>query len=239
MSKKLPQIALLILVLLIPGIGYSQGKGKTKTSKPSVDFSYLMGKFSTQPDYMADMEVNAMNHIIHQTFAKKSGKIRNEFAPFEDSVTPVSKLARMYKVIVIASPDQPIIVLDPQAKTFTELQDAPMLQGFDINKYLQTFNKFANQVIVQNAGQAQTNGYQATKYEMRFKREPHGINFFFATDYQDLLVKVETSNPREKFSFSLTNVSLEVPDKLFEVPAEYQKIDQAELKERFQALMAK
>ncbi|HNB74331.1 MAG TPA: hypothetical protein PKZ53_13395 [Acidobacteriota bacterium] len=239
MSKKLHYIVLLILVLLIPETGYSQGKGKARTSKPSVDFSYLVGKFSTQPDYVADMEVNAMNHIIHQTFAKKSGKIRNEFAPFEDSVTPVSNRARMYKVIVIASPDQPIIVLDPQAKTFTELQDAPMLQAFDISKYLQTLNKFARQVIVQNAGQAQTNGYQTTKYEMRFKRDPHGINFFFASDYQDLLIKVETSNPREKFSFSLTNVSLEVPDTLFEVPKGYQEIDQAELKERFQALMAK
>jgi hypothetical protein len=197
-------------------------------------FADFQSKMARQPDYMADMKIVLLKNVVVQRIARKGGKVRFEFSPFDDAALQVNEAARNYKIIFIAQPDQPWTALDPQEKSYAQLPDNLKTPAPDMQEiYRQVMgSKDEGKIVVDSLGFETVDGHETEKMRVRFKGEKGEMFFYIAKDLSNLLVKMETSDiyegrpavKDEKMSYSLSNISLNVPDDSFQVPKGYKSV---------------
>ena len=178
----------------------------------SDDPESLRQMLKTQPDYTAE-----------QRFAFSEG-----FGGFGANSKIVKMGNRQAEVtedtIYINQPGKPLIKVFPKRKEWSELK-----MGDSVD-FAFTPEALANRddTIFKSLGQDTVEQYSCIKFEVSFKDEKlKEMKFVFwaAPSLRNLVVKTETSlGQRIKFFTLLENVSLQVDEKLFRIPAGYKKI---------------
>ena len=93
-------------------------------------------------------------------------------------------------------------------------------------------------VKVEEAGEEQAAGHPTTKYRVTTEGQPGELNVYAAKDLKNLVIKLDGQFEGHTVQMQLSNISLNVPDSLFNPPAGYEKtytkVDVAALHPKFQ-----
>jgi hypothetical protein len=83
-------------------------------------------------------------------------------------------------------------------------------------------------VIVRDEGTQMMDGHQVRRLKLTLQSDKSDLFIYVAKDLKNLVVKIETGPESSlggaKLSYTLSNVSLDVPESLFEYPAGYEKV---------------
>ena len=220
----------LVVVLLLVSSAPCQPDARAQTSGPDViPFSTLLKIFANQPDCVvsylgsADLPSLGAKMSVRIRMARKQGNSRQELYPFENDTRVKHKADKDYKIVIINRPGQPSTALNPQTRTYTELPSGFNGMPFDIDSLVKTMDQ-SDEIRFERAGVETIDGYQATRIQMRSKGEKNGGYIYFANDPKNLLLRMETSGSAEKVSLRMSDLSLEVPDALFEIPSNYKRL---------------
>jgi hypothetical protein len=203
----------------------------------SISVAELLKRFGHQPDHQAD-RIFIINDISFKIrFAKRQGKTRQELYVLDDpTVTLRNQADRAYKIIVITRLGQPSIGFDPQQKTYAELPEgfgAAPLNIDNIESLLKAAAPEINKVKAQDMGSVNIDGHEATKIKMSIEGGSEEFMYlYFARDLNNLFIKMEGSGKywegadakTLKGSMRLSEISLEVPEELFQVPEGYKRV---------------
>jgi hypothetical protein len=202
-----------------------------------VSYTELLKRFADQPDHKADRIFIINDFSFKIRFAKKQGKTRQELYVLDDPTVKLRNQAdRTYKIIVITQLGQPSIAYDPQERTYAELPEAFKAAPLDVDNMeslLKTAAPEIDKLKAQDMGIVNIDGHQATKIKVSIGGESEGFTYFyFARDLNNLFIKMEgggkywegSEAKMLKGSMTLSEISLEVPEELFQLPADYKRI---------------
>jgi hypothetical protein len=224
MRKALHTFALVGIVILITNCKPSQSA--QKTAPQAISFATLLQMFADQPDHIADRTIVVNNSPMKMRFAKKQARTRQEFYPLDQAERLKNEADRNYKIITLIQPGQPSVALDPQERTYAQMPDAFNLVPFDIESFLKNAASEMNKVKIEKIGTENIDGHAASKIRMRFEADNEEMYFYFASDLKNLFIKMDSGTIKQlQGSYTVSNVSFDVPDDLFEVPKEYKKVD--------------
>jgi hypothetical protein len=196
-----------------------------KSRPAKISFEELLRLLANQPDHLADRTLAFNNSVVKMKFAKKQNKVRNEFYPLDQPGSAWTPAGRNYKIITILKPDQPMLALDPQAKTYAEAPTDFNPGSFDVESFIKAASGELNKLNALNVGTVLVGGKPATKMRVSFEGKREFMYFYFAKD-GNLLLKIDSGNIKQiKGSYSISNLTFNVPDELFEVPPGYKKVD--------------
>jgi hypothetical protein len=225
-QKRLFPIALATLVIALGCAGEAcvqEGKAE------SISFADFVQMLANQPDHMEDRALLINNGVIKIGFARKQGKVRYEFCPMDIGENLTDESFRTYRIVTISEANKPTFALDPQEQTYAEAPEAFTLASFfDLSSFVQRMVKSTGELntVITRTRAGMIDGHLATKVRLGFKGEKGAINFYFANDLKNLFLKMDADDVKDfKGSCSLSNISFEIPDELFEVPNNYKKID--------------
>lgn len=217
---------LVIIAALTFIVGCGQNASAQKSKSEVISFPDLLRMFADQPDHMADRTLVVNGGVIRIKFAKKQGRIRQEFYPLEGANSLKNGTYRDYKIITISNPNQPTLAFDPQEKTYAEVPEGFQMGSFDIGNFLQSASTQLGKVSAERVGVETVEGYAATKIRLRFEGEMEEMYFYFAPDLKNLLLKMDSGTIKQiKGSYTISNVSFDVPDMLLEMPKDYKRVD--------------
>jgi len=186
--------------------------------------------FANQPDFKADATI-VLADPIRMRIARTSGKVRLEWLNPVKAVRARRVAAKYYSTIVISRAGQATLAFDPQQKTFTEMPGDSTPPAPDMLQLLKDLmkGKEDQKVAVEDAGTADIDGRQVSRLKITSRSDRSELFIYIAKDLRNLVVKLETGPERflggKKISYTLSNVSLDVPDSLFEYPGGYRKVD--------------
>lgn len=217
-------LVIITALMLILGCGNDAGAQKTKSE--IIPFPDLLRMFADQPDHMADRTIAINDSLIKMKFAKKQDRIRQEFYPLDEAGSLKSDSYRSYKIITISRLNQPTTALDPQEKTYAEAPEDFKLVSFDIEEFLKNASAELGKIKAEIAGTEIIEGLKASKISVRFEGGTEEMYFYFANDLKNLFLKMDSGSIKQiKGSYTVTNVSFDVPDELFEIPKDYKRVD--------------
>jgi len=189
-------------------------------------FADLIRMLADQPDHMADRTVAVNGAVTKMKFAKKQDRVRQEFYPLDQATTLKNDSYRSYKIIVIGQLNQPSIAIDPQEKTYAEAPENLRIAAFDVQDFLLRASAELGQIEGERAGTEMVEGHKANKIRLKFKGSTEEMYFYFAEDLKNLFVKMDSGTIRQiKGSYTVSNVSFDVPDGLFDIPRDYKRVD--------------
>jgi len=224
---RLMLILLLILSIEPRPYAYSQ----TGTPNPislSTFLQILSDHADCQVEWFASAKIPnfGIDYTFRMRFAWKQGKIRRETYPFENDSNPKKRVNRNYKIVVIVRPGRPPIAIDPQRRTYTETPPQFNPAPFDIDSFIKAKAKGLEKFKFENVGRVIVDGQPATKIRWTIEGETGDISFYLAEVPKNLLIKMEMPDmPNgEKGSLIASNISMDVPDSLFEIPSGYRKV---------------
>lgn len=226
----------LIAGIVFPTASWEQSASTQNASRENDILTSVQTLFANQPDCVAYIAIVLVKDAIMQRFAKKQGKTRCEFSVFDLKDGNLQKVSND-RITVIAYPSRTWIGLDPQEKTYSELPESfrpDLLDAQELYKRV-VRTEDEHKVIVENVGAKALNGHRVQKIRVSFKgnKPENGIFFYVAKDLKNLIIKMEVndlyedqpSRKGEKLSLSLSNVSLNVPDALFQIPKGYRRVE--------------
>jgi hypothetical protein len=189
-------------------------------------FADLIRMLADQPDHMADRTVAVNGAVTKMKFAKKQDRVRQEFYPLDQATTLKNDSYRFYKIIVIGQLNQPSVAIDPQEKTYAEAPEDFKLAAFDAQDFLLRASAELGKVEGERVGTEMVEGHKASKIRLRFKGSTEEMYFYFAEDLKNLFVKMDSGTIRQiKGSYTVSNVSFDVQDGLFETPRDYKRVE--------------
>lgn len=219
-------ITKLFVLLTLPLLFMACGQNMNAQSKglPATDSKALSEIFSKQPDFTADVHLTVGGNVMEKKYARKNGKCRADQFPFNTGDPKVKEEYRFYKVVFIQNPGEPTIMLAPQEKIYMDWPATEKLPPVDIEQSWKEIATALNaqQFKIENLGIAVIDGQQTEKIRLYNGDGKEGIFLYIARGLKDLVVKIERSG---KFAYQLSNISLEVPERLFLVPGDYQKVE--------------
>jgi len=217
-------LVIITALMLILGCGSNASVQKPKSE--NISFPDLLRMFADQPDHMADRTMVMNDSVIKMIFAKKQDKIRHEFYPLDEADSLKSDSYRSYKIITISKPNQPTMAFDPQERTYAEAPEDFKLVSFDIEEFLKNASAELGKIKAESAGTEIIEGYKASKIRLRFEGETEEMYFYFANDLKNLFLKMDSGSIKQiRGSYTVSNVSFDVPDELFEIPKDYKRVD--------------
>jgi hypothetical protein len=225
--KPATRVGLTLLVIATAGFAQSTNAQKTKSTKSrKIPFEELVRMMADQPDHVADRTIAFNDSVVKMKFAKKQDKVRNEFYPLDQAEAPKLPAFRNYKLITITKTDQPVIALDPQEKTYAETPPPFSSNwGFDVQGLIKSAAVELGKISAEMIGTVMIAGQPARKMKIGFGGKGEFMHFYFAKD-SNLVLKVDSGNIRQiRGSYSISNVSFNVPDDLFEPPPGYRRVD--------------
>jgi hypothetical protein len=240
--EKFMLTAKMFRVLVLGGMILSSSAGRIGANAQGErqeinSFQSLLQMMANQPDYVADfvIVIDAAFMQVKMTrrlkIAKKHGKSRREFHPFEDSEKLKPGVAGSYKLFIITTPGQPAQVFNPQEKTYTEILDRSPVAPIDIDNLVKKLSKPGEAVRVENAGTANMNGHKVLKVKLTFEGGKEGMFFYFAEDLKNLFVGMDGFGSKDTSKLTVSNISLDVPDDLFDMPNGYRKVERKSFEE--------
>jgi hypothetical protein len=170
----------------------------------------------SQPDFMGEEIMSDFEPKIGAGFsassqiAKRDGTYRRDNGSF----------------IFLSKANQPTLRLSPKDKTYDKLLKTRNEQSLwysgiaDVEIFAQK-----NDLKFEAIGRAIVDGHDCTKIraapELRSSKDEEAAYFYAAKDLRNLVVKIELKIPWRTTVYALRKISFRVPDKLFEVPANY------------------
>ena len=220
-----PQGVVIIAALtLILGCGRNASAQKHKAE--TISFPDLLRMFADQPEHIADRTIVINGSVMRMKFAKKQDTIRQEFYPFDQAGALKSDSYRDYKIITISKLNQPTMAFDPQERTYAEAPENFTLLSFEIEAFLKNASAELGKIKAENAGTETIEGHKANKIMIKFEGSEEAMYFYFANDLKNLFLKMDSGSIKQiKGSYTVSNVSFDVPDELFEIPKDYKRVD--------------
>lgn len=224
--KKQMTHCLTIIAALTLTLQYSRNTSPQTSQPESISFSDLIRMLADQPDHMADRTIVRIDNVIKMKFAKKRDKIRHEFYPLEAADSLKTDSYRNYKIITIAKLNQPTMALDPQEKAYAEAPQDFKFVSFDLESFLKKVSAELGGIKAESVGTETIEGLQATKIRIRFEDSAEEMYFYFARDHKNLFLEMDSGTIKQiRASYTVSNVSFDVPDELFEIPKDYKRVD--------------
>jgi hypothetical protein len=237
-------ITRMILALIIVSItstpACNQNLSAQDSSTKSDLVTAMLEIFGNQPDYTADLSI-VIASPIRMKMARKEGKVRMEWLNSGNSASGKNKASEYYRTIVINRPNEPSIAFDPQQKTYCEMPDESRPPTPEMLQLLKEAMKGKDgfKVKLKNLGTETLDGHETVKMEIILKSDKPsqsdkgGLFFYIAKDLKNLVIKMEVTELYEDqptplgqgWSYTLSNITLDVPDDLFKMPVGYKKVD--------------
>ena len=227
MKRTFPYNSAIFAALLI-AIGCAGNAFAQQSKSESISYADFIRMLGNQPDHQADRTIVRGNAIVKMKFAKKQGRVRQEFCPMDLADNLKDESFRSYRIITISQADKPTLALDPQEETYAEAPEAFGLVSFDVRAFVDSMVKAAGElnVVITRVGSEMIDGHPSTKIKFGFKGEQEAVNFYFANDLKNLFLKMDSGDIKEiKGSYSVSNISFEIPDELFDIPKNYKKVE--------------
>lgn len=213
-------IALSFMVLSTPA--YSIGQNSFHESKTQL----IQKVLQNQPDFYA--QLTTLENKEKETFrvAKKG-----EFRRFE-MVVPLEQKQRE-RVVWITKNKQTIASLLPDRKGFIDSPEIDL--PCNVNFLPLALQMCCDQptliekvmaekgILLSEEGSKWINGYECQVIKIVEPSSKVVWRIFCAKELSNLIIKVEV--PSERFSYTLSQIKLAVPQELFQIPSDYKKID--------------
>ena len=127
--------------------------------------------------------------------------------------------------VFISRPNQPTLRLDPKTKTYSELPQ-PNGDGFLWFWNAEDVQSFAEKkkVRFQIAGREKVDDHDCLVIKATpdsKSTDEEAIYFYCAEDLKNLVIKIQLKLPNRITTYTLTNITFDVPDSLFTIPARY------------------
>jgi hypothetical protein len=203
--------------------------------------SELLQMMADQPAHIGERKIVANTAHERWNFAIRLNKVRKEFYPLEKSRTLIDQADKNYRIITISEIGQPSLAYDPQAKTRTRLPNDFKVAGLDLYGWVSSVVSGTNEVKIEEVGTTLIEGHEARKISIKYRsQEGNVLQFrgvmilYFANDLKNLLIKLESDSAVEKGTerpyvqrsvYTLSNISLDVPDDLFKIPTAYKEVE--------------
>ena len=232
-------LGLALVTLLMWPVAGAQTNGPE-----AIPISAFFEMLSNQPDCSTDwtfiLDEPALSVLAkyRMKLVRKQGKVRREMYPLENETRLKNKADKDYKFVMIDQPGRPTMVCDPQAKTYAEMPSGVNVPGIDLQSFIQSKASELDKLKVENVGVENFKGHPSKKIRMTVEGERGAILMYFANDMKNLLIGME-SDEAGKSSLTISNISFDLPDELFEIPPGYKKVDfssfQATIKQKMLA----
>jgi hypothetical protein len=233
----------MILTLIVAAstsltLARNQDKGAQPSDPKHDSVTALLEILSNQPDYTADVNM-VIAEPQRMKMSRKQGKLRREFLyPVKDA-SGKDKANAYYRTITIERLGQSTILFEPQQKTYCEIPVGSSPPVIGMQQLLDNLMNNIEGIRVRNLGTEILDEHEATKMHITMtgdkppKSDRHGLFFYFAKDLKNLLIKFEVlelyedkpTPPGKGWSYTLSNISLDVSDDLFQMPVGYKKVD--------------
>jgi hypothetical protein len=217
---------LVLLIAVTATVGCDQNVSAQRSNSEAISFATLLRMFADQPDHMADRTIIINDSVIKMKFAKKQDRIRQEFYPLDQANTLKDESFRYYKIVTISKFNEPTLAFDPQEMTYTEAPDDFNLVSFDIEAFLKNASTELGKIKAENVGTEILDGRKANKIRITFEGETEEMFFYFAKDMRNLFLKMDSGTIKQiRGTYTVSNISFDVPDSIFQVPLGYKKVD--------------
>ena len=220
----------LVLVGVLILIGLSRPVVSSQNQKVETDYlSALEPIFANQPDFKADVNI-VLAEPIAMRMARSNGKVRLEWLNPVRAARSKGEASQFYRMIVINHPGQPSLAFDPQQKTFAEMPIGLNSPAPDMLQILKEFvkGKEGYKVIVEDTGTEVLDGHEVSRLKITSRSDSSELFIYIAKGLKNLVVKMETGPEKilggKKITYTLTNVSLDVPANLLEYPEGYKRV---------------
>ena len=204
----------------------------------------LLQMLADQPAHSGERKIVVNAAYERWKFATKRNKVRKEFYPLEKSKGLIDQTDRNYRIITISERGEPSLAYDPQTKTRTKLPDGFKVADLDLYGWVNSVVSGTNDVKIAEVGTTLIDGHEARKISIRYgSQEGNVLRFrgvmilYFANDLKNLLIRLESDSAAEKGTdgplespyvqrsvYTLSDISLEVPDDLFKIPTAYEEV---------------
>jgi hypothetical protein len=130
--------------------------------------------------------------------------------------------------IFLSQPNQPTLRLDPKRKTYEELpvaEDDRFLwysQADDVESFAQK-----EKITFEVAGTVMVEGHECVKIKAtpatQSSKGEEAIYFYAAQDLRDVVIRIEIRLSNRITTYTLKNITFNVPATLFKIPARYKR----------------
>jgi hypothetical protein len=127
--------------------------------------------------------------------------------------------------IFIGEEDKPAARLFPEAKAYDDME--PAREGSAGGSWPFNPKTLAQEsdITFEALGGVEIDGHRCIKIQALRKGKPEKIYLYAARDLKNLIIIAQVFNPPRAFVQRLSNISLEVPDNLVEIPSDYKSIE--------------
>ncbi len=205
-TSSLSSLTILLILALSPQNFYSQTGNSARET------------LANQPDFMGEETIMDYEPAIGGGFsasskiAKKGSTYRRDNGFF----------------IFLSRPNQPTLRISPKGKTYDEL---PVTENDRFLWYshandVETFAK-KEKIQFEVAGTETVDGHECIKIkatpETQSSKGEEAIYFYAAKDLRNAVIRIEIKIPNRITAYTLKNITFNVPDDLFEIPAKYKR----------------
>jgi hypothetical protein len=239
MTKRTLMITLIFAATISLTPGDRQNLAAQKSTLETDLVTVFTELFANQPDHSADIHIMIADPS-RMKIARKQGKVRMEWLNPVNAVSRKVSKDGYYSIFMINRPDRPYTLFDPQLKTYAEMPEGIKPPAPEM---LEMFKEMAKskpelKCTVEDMGAVPLDGHRVNKLRIRSSGNEPPMFVYVARDLKNLLVKFELTLPYPppngtNVTYTLSNVTLDVPDSVFEMPAGYRKVDHQSFIETF------
>src|SRR5215510_1369676 len=149
--------------------------------------------FANQPDYQANYTVTRGKESIKFRLAKKGHRFRHDLMPIQNAAPSVNEQYRFYKIITLTTPGRPVLALDPQEQTYSEMPESEKFPTPDFLPYFEAALKRARRVSAIGLGPQVVDGHKTRRLRISFEvgAEEEDAIIYVATDLKELIVRMD------------------------------------------------
>ena len=165
-----------------------------------------------QPDFMADLQFFVAHRVSGHGFALRLVRKGNRYREESQFWIFIGELGK------------PSARIFPETKTYDDYVPAHggSLENPPINPAAVAQE---SDVTFTALGTIALDGHHCVKVEGRRKDKPDTYYFYVARDLKNLIIATQLTQPNRNTVQKLTNISLEVPDSLVQIPPDYKPIE--------------
>jgi hypothetical protein len=167
---------------------------------------------SNQPDFIADLSFSLVEHLGAHGNSKRIARKGSRYRIETENRVIVGEIGIR------------AVSLDLEAKLYDDMQ-MPTVQASEPSMLsLKTWSQNLD-IAFSALGNVQIDGHKCTKIEAARKGEERKVYLYVARDLNNLVILVRLIDSKTSEIQELRNISLQVPDSLVEIPAEFKPIE--------------
>ena len=212
-----------IVFLVVVGglLSYLGGSTAAPQSMTPTDVRRII---SNQPDFAADYSITWGKERINIGLAKQGKSFRREIMPAQSSMISVDEKHRNYKIITLELFEQPVLIIDPQERMCAPVPAEVIFPTPSTDSIFRAalMQKDGLEILEENV--VSVDGNAAIKLKLRVAKNEE-LTIYIARDLKDLIVRLEGMSDGVPISFSMSHISMNVPQGLFDAPRDCQRVD--------------